>query len=127
MGENFAEHREIQAEGGAEAEAFGEAGGVDVHDHVDERLHLRGLAGGADVAEGGAEIFEDGLDAIEGGFFAGAHEIERAVAGLGNRGSHAAFEGNGADGFGAALNLDVDFGRERGAVDKGLALGANEE
>ena len=66
----------------AESEALGEAGGVDVHDHVDERLHLRGLAGVADVAQGGAEILQDGLHLVEGGLVAGTHEIERAVAGL---------------------------------------------
>ena len=46
---HFAQHREIEAERVAEPEAFGEPGGVDVHDHVDERFHLRGFAGRADV------------------------------------------------------------------------------
>ena len=45
LGENFAQHGEIKPERGTEAEAFREPGGVDVHDHVDERLHFRGLAG----------------------------------------------------------------------------------
>jgi len=34
---------QIEAEGGTETETFGEAGGVYVHDHVDERFDLRGL------------------------------------------------------------------------------------
>ena len=48
--ENFAQHREIEPERVAQAEPFGEPGGVDVHDHVNERLDLRGFAGFADIA-----------------------------------------------------------------------------
>ena len=51
LGKDFAQHREIEPERVAEAEAFGESGGVDVHHHVDERLDLRRLAGAADVAQ----------------------------------------------------------------------------
>ena len=44
LGKNFAEHREIETERIAERETFGKSGGIDVHDHVNERLHLGGLA-----------------------------------------------------------------------------------
>ena len=44
LGKDFAQHGEIEPERVAQAETFGEAGGVDVHHHVDQRLHLRGLA-----------------------------------------------------------------------------------
>ena len=64
---HFAEHGEIKPERGSEAETLGESGGVDIHDHVDQSLHLRGLAGGADVAERNAEIFEGGFRALECG------------------------------------------------------------
>ena len=33
--EDFAEHGEVQTQGVAKAEAFGEGGGVGVHDHID--------------------------------------------------------------------------------------------
>ena len=127
LGKHFAQHGEIEPERGAEAEALGKTGGVDVHDHVDEGFYLGGLAGGADVTKGGAEVFENGLDSIEGGALAGAHQIERSVTGLGNGRSHTALQADGADGAGAALDLYVDLGCERGAVDEGLALGAKKQ
>ena len=127
LGKHFAQHGEIEPERGAEAEALGKTGGVDVHDHVDEGFYLGGLAGGADVTKGGAEIFENGLDSIEGGALAGAHQIERSVTGLGNGRSHTALQADGADGAGAALDLYVDLGCEGGAVDEGLALGSKKQ
>ena len=127
LGEDFAEGVEVEAEGVAQPEAFGEAGGVDVHDHVDERLDLSGLAGGADEARGSAQVREDGLHAGKDVGAAAAHEVEGAGAGLGNGGSHAGFEGNGAGGAGAALDLEVGAGGEGGAVDENFAGGAGEK
>jgi hypothetical protein len=70
---NFAEHREVKAERLAEAEAFREAGGVDVHDHVDERFDVRGLAGGSDVTHRSRELFENRFGAIVRFAFAAEH------------------------------------------------------
>ena len=47
--EHFAQHREIESERVAKSETLGQAGGVDVHHHVDERFHLRRFARLADV------------------------------------------------------------------------------
>jgi hypothetical protein len=80
--ENLAQHREIETERRAESEALGEGRGVDVHDHVDERLYLRGLSGRTDVAKGRAELIENRFHPVEGGAVAAAHQVKRAVAGL---------------------------------------------
>ena len=125
--EDFAEGVEVESEGVAQPEAFGEAGGVDVHDHVDEGLDLRGLAGGADEARGVAQMGEDGLHAGKHLGVSAAHEVERAGAGLGNGGGHAGFEGDGAGGMGAAFDLEVGAGGDGGAVDEDFAGRAGEE
>ena len=70
---------------------------------------------------------ENGLEPVERGGLAGAHEVERAVAGLRDGRSHAGLEGGGAGGGGTAGALDVDLGGEGGAVDEGFALGAGEK
>ena len=61
LGENFAQHGQVQLERIAQGQSFSEPGGIDVHDHVDERLDLGRLAGGADVTKRGAQSFQSGL------------------------------------------------------------------
>ena len=56
---NFAQHRQIKPERVAEAETFGEPGGVDVHDHVNQRLHLGGFACFSDEANLGGKLFQN--------------------------------------------------------------------
>src|SRR5437773_8405821 len=41
---DFAERFQIESKRVAERESFGQAGGVDVHHHVDQRFHFRGFA-----------------------------------------------------------------------------------
>src|SRR5690606_25973920 len=65
LGKDFEQHGRIETERRAQAEAFGKAGGVDVHDHVDERLHLAGGAGGTDVAEEFAVVAEAGEHGLQ--------------------------------------------------------------
>jgi hypothetical protein len=130
LGKHFEEHLGVEAEGGSEAEAFGEAGGVDVHHHVHEGFYLASGACGADVAEEFslvAEGGEDGYQFIEYSFVATAHEVEGAGAGLGDAGGHAGFEGGGSDFGGGGFDLDVDGGADGGAVDEGFAFGGSEE
>ena len=127
LGEDFAEHGEIEAEGVAEAEAFGEAGGVDVHHHIDEGFDLRGAAGGADVTASAAEGLENGRGMADGGGIAGEDEIEGALARLGDAGGHAGLDGGGAGAMGGSLDLEVHVRGDGGEIDEGAAGGANEE
>ena len=57
----------------SQAETFGEARGVDVHDHVDESFHLGGLAGLADILETAAHVLEDRLGFAESFFGTADH------------------------------------------------------
>ena len=125
--EDFAEHGEVQAQGVAQAEAFGQGGGVGVHDHVDEGFDLCGAAGGADVSRCGPEFLEDGQGAVEGGAFAAAHEVQRALPRLGYAGGHAGFEGLRALGLAFLLDPNVGGGCDGGAVDEEFAPGAGEQ
>ena len=127
LAENVAEHFEVDPEGVADAEAFGECGGVNVHDHVDECFDLRGFAGRADVVERFAHVVEEWLGGIKEGFFAADHEEEFAVTRLRYAGGHAGFEALGADFGGGCIELLVHGRCERGAVDKGAAFGGGEE
>ena len=65
LSEDFAQHREIEPERVTQPQTFGQAGGVDVHDHVDERFHFRRFARLADVTNGRAEFFQNRLRARE--------------------------------------------------------------
>lgn len=121
LGEDFHDLLEIVTEGGGEAEAFRETGGVDVHHHVHERLHFSGLARAPDVAHELAfiaELLEHRLHLGESLFITADHEVERAVAGLVDAGGHAGFERIGLGLAREFLHLHVDLGRERGAIDE---------
>src|SRR5437867_259090 len=54
-------------------EALSQRRGIDVHDHVDQRLDLRGLAGRTDKTHRAAKFLEDRLGAFEHILFATAH------------------------------------------------------
>ena len=125
--ENLAQHGEIKTECGSEAEAFGESGGVDIHHHVHERLHLRGLASGTDVAERNGEILEDRLGALEGCVRASGHEIEGAFSGLSDARRHAGFEGLGSGFVGQSLDIEMHLRRNGGAVHEEFAFRTGEE
>ena len=127
LGEDFADEIEVVAEVGGESEAFGEAGGVDVHDHVDEGFDFGGGAGGADEAAVDGHVFEDGEEALVDGLVAGEHEVEFAFAGMADAGGHAGFEGISAGGFGGGVDFAMDGGGDGGAVDEGFAGGVGEE
>ena len=49
--EDITQHLQVDPECVADAEAFGECGGVDVHHHIDQCLDFGGFTGGADVVE----------------------------------------------------------------------------
>lgn len=111
----------------AEAEAFGECGGVHIHDHIDEGFDFGGFSGGADVAEGGGEFFQEWSGAFEGFGFAAAHEEEGTIPGLGDTGSHAGFEALGSGGIGFGFGPGVGGGAERGAIDEEFTAAAFQE
>ena len=123
LGEHFAKHFEIVAEGRAQAQSFGQSGGVDVHDHVDKGFDFGGGTGRADVAHGAAELGEERFDFLKGFFLAAAHEVKCALLRLGNAGGHAGFDGCGAGFFGSRFDFDVGFWGDCGAVDENLAFG----
>ena len=127
LGEDFADEIEIVTEGGGEAKALGEAGGVDVHDHVDEGFDFGGGAGATDEAAVDGHVFEDGEEALVDGLVAGEHEVEFAFAGVADAGGHAGLEGVGPGGFGGGVDFAMDGGGDGGAVDEGFAGGAGEE
>ena len=64
--EDLAQHRQVQPEGAGETEALRQAGGVDVHDHVHQRLDLCGATGTADVTDGFPERPQDRFGAGKG-------------------------------------------------------------
>ena len=125
--EDLGEHFEVEAEGSAEAEAFGEGGGVDVHDHVDEGFDFGGFTGWADVGEDGAHFLEERGDGVEDLAAAADHELEGAFAGLGDGAGHTAFDAVSAGGFGGFFEIDVELRAEGGAVDEGATGGVGEE
>lgn len=127
LAEDFAEHFEVEAESVTDAEAFGQGGGIDIHDHVDECFHLGGPAGRADVVERVAHVVEERLGAVEESFVATNHEEKLAVARLGYTGGHAGFEALGPGFSGGRIELVVHGRRERSAVDESAALGSGEE
>ena len=110
-----------------ETQAFRQPGGVDVHDHVDQCLDLCGSPGRPDVAQGRTHGREQRLGALERGGVAGTHEVERAIAGLGNAAGHAGFEALGTGPLGACFDGHVDRRRDRGTVDEQPPVGANEQ
>src|ERR1043166_94609 len=76
LGKNFAQHGEVKPQRVAQRESLGESSSVDVHHHVHEGLHLRGLTGSADVAQepaAVAELFEERFQFVEGRLLAAAH------------------------------------------------------
>ena len=127
LGEDFADHFQVVTEGGGEAEPFGEAGGVDVHHHVDEGLHLGGFSDRTDVAQAEGKILEELEMLVIDGLVGTDHEVELAVAGVADAARHAGFDGGGAGllrGLGHGL---LDAGGEGRAIDEGAALRAGEE
>ena len=73
LAEDFADSGEVKPHCISKAEAFGEAGRVDIHHHVHQRLELGGAAGVANVFVGDRHGVEDRLSTIEGLLFAAAH------------------------------------------------------
>ena len=103
--EHLAQHRQVEPERVAQAQPFGQAGGVDVHDHVDERFDLGRLAAPADVAQRGAHPSSIGRSSLEDLAPAADHEVQRAVAGLRDRARHARFDAVRAVRLGARARL----------------------
>ena len=122
LGENLHDHVQVEAKRIGQSQPLGQAGGVDVHHHVDESLHLRGLAGLADIAFVDGEFAEQFLHLVVGGFIAAEHQVQRAVAGLCDAGGHAALERLRAGRLGQALDFDMDGRADGGAVDEDAAL-----
>ena len=130
LGKNFEDCEEVEPESGGESEAFGEACGVDIHDHVDEGFELGGLPAFADVAEEFGFIRErhkNVLHVLEDFFFASDHEVEGAIESLCDAGGHAGFEGMGTSGFAAPFDFAVNGWGDRGAVDECFSGSTEEE
>jgi hypothetical protein len=90
--EDLSEHAEVEPDRGARPRPSASADGVGVHHHVDERLYLGGLPGLPDVAQRRAQLLEEGRTLSKVFALAAAHEVEGSLAGLGDRGRHAALE-----------------------------------
>ena len=127
LGKNLAQEGEIKAKRSSETETFGESGGVDIHDHVDECLDLSGLARCTNVAERVAKILEDRFRPLECRERSAGHQIESSLAGLGDAGGHAGLERIRTCRVGEGLDITMDFWRDSGAVHKKLTGGADEE
>ena len=59
--EHLTQHRHVEPERRTQAQPFREAGGVDVHDHVDQRLDLGRFSGLADISHRGTEAFPESV------------------------------------------------------------------
>lgn len=95
LGKHFHYHVEVELQRTGESETFRESGGVDVHDHVNERLDLGRFAGGTNVTEQFsliAQFDENVLHLVKRGGRAGAHQVERAVSSLRDARRHTGFE-----------------------------------
>lgn len=92
LGEDLADEIKVVTESGGEAEAFGEACGVDIHDHIDEGFDLSSGSRTADEAAVDGHVFENGEEALVDGFVTSEHEVEFAFAGVADTGGHAGFE-----------------------------------
>ena len=121
------QHFQIKPQRGAKPQALGQAGGVDVHDHVDEGLDLGSSTGGPDVHARDAETFQDWLDSLVDVLAAAAHQVQRAVPRLRDAAGHATFQAVRAGGFGQRLNVHVNLRRDGGAVDEGRAGGVSQQ
>ena len=124
---NFAQHGEIKPKGGSKSEAFGKSGGIDIHHHVDERLHLRRLTRGSDVAQGNTKVLKCRFGALESCIRASGHEIQGSFAGLGDARRHAGFERFGTGLVCEGLDIEVNLRRDGGAVDEKFASGSNKQ
>ena len=114
-------------ERGAEPEAFGQTGGVDVHDHVDQRFHLGGFACFADEANLGGKLFQNRFGFSERVFVSAAHQVELAFARLRDARRHACFERLRTGFVGQLFDLHMHFGRDRGAVDEQFAARVDQQ
>jgi hypothetical protein len=70
---HFAQHGEIEAKRIPKAETFREASRVDVHHHVNQRFHFRGLSRLSDVTQRRAQFLQDRFRAPEVFFAPAAH------------------------------------------------------
>ena len=109
------------------AKTFGEPGGVDVHDHVDQRFHFGGFACFADEANLGGKLFQNRFGFSERVFVSAAHQVELAFARLRNARRHACFERLRTGFVGQLFDLDMHFRRDRGAVDEQFAARVDEQ
>ena len=127
LGKNLAQRGEIQPQRLAQPQALGQAGGIDVHNHVHQRLDLGRRPGRPDITIRRAQFFENGFCAFKRFWFAAAHQIERAFARLGDAGGHAGFERLRAGLLRLGLDPDMDFRRHGGAVDEQFAPGTTQQ
>jgi hypothetical protein len=79
------------------------------------------------VAERLREILEQRADPLENRLVAADHQIERAVAGLRDARGHAGFERAGPGFAAGGVDLAVDFGADRRAVEENGVGGIGEQ
>ena len=125
--ENFHHRVQVEAKRVGQAQPLCQPGGVDIHHHVDQRLNLGRLAGSADIALVERYFSEQLLDLVVGRLVAAEHQVQRAIARLGDAGGHAALERLRAGGLGQALDLHVHRRADRCAVDEYTALGSGQQ
>ena len=105
LGEYLHQGFEIEPHGLAQAQAFGQTCSIDIHHHVNQRFDLGRLAGFADVEQVDAHGIEDGAHFVKNSLLATAHQVEGALARLGDAAGHAAFQGGSPDGAGPFFHL----------------------
>ena len=127
LAEHFADHVKIMTQRIGQAQAFGEPGGVDVHHHVDQRLHFRGTTWSTDEPAVEAHLSNHRQQLVVSTFIACKHEVELAFAGMADGGGHAGLDRARPGGAGGGAHFPVDGGAERGAVDEHLAGGMDQE
>ena len=130
LGEHLAHQRQVEPQRMGEAQALGEARRVDVHDHVDQGLHLSGPARRADVPQQLAAVgqrLQQRAHAFEDRVRPAHHEVQGPVAGLVDAGSHAGLERRRARLDGTLLHLHVRRRTQRRAVHEHAPLRAGQQ
>ncbi len=110
-----------------EAESFGETGGIDVHDHIHQCLHLRRTARAADKAAVHAHLLDQRLHLLINGLIASEHQVEFALARVADAAGHAGLQAVRACFFRRVKNLAEHRRGKRGAIHEDLALRVHEQ
>src|SRR5262249_6433053 len=105
----------------SESQPLRKGGGVDVHDHVHQRLDLCSASGRSNVAHQltvAAQLLQQRLCPLEDLLPATDHEIKRSLPGLGNARRHAGLKAACPGSLTSLLHLDMNGRTDRCAIDE---------